>query len=168
MRQVLEELHSLLIEQKSILTDMLALSEEERRIIISGEADKLEDVVRKEMRLLSKLNAIEKKRMAMNPAVSAEFDLPIKEITVTSIAARAKPDEREVITSLQKELSALLGRHTELNNENRELIKAHIEYTDAVMDIMVDSEDPLNNFYGGDGKAMQDKKKSTGFFNGTA
>jgi len=28
----------------------------------------------------------------------------------------------------------------------------------------VDSEDPLNNFYSGDGKATLNKKKSTGFF----
>ena len=168
MRQLLEELNSLLLEQKSILAGMLELSQEERRIIVGGEASLLEDVVRQEMRLLSKLNAIEKKRVAMNPAISAEFGLSVNEITVTSIAEHAEPDEREIITALQIELTALLTQHTELNKENRELIKAHIEYTDAMIDVMVDSEDPLNNYYNVDGKATQDRKKSTGFFDGTA
>ena len=168
MRQSLADLRGLLLEQKSILENMLELSQEERRIIVGGEADKLEDIVRQEMRLLSKLNAIEKRRIAMNPVISAEFGLPENDITVTAIAERAEPDERETIKSLQSELNRLLRQHTELNKENRELIKAHIEYTDAMMDIMVDSEDPLNNFYGGDGKAAQDRKKSTGFFDGHA
>jgi len=33
---------------------------------------------------------------------------------------------------------------------------------------MVGSEDPLNNMYGGDGKAAADRKKSTGFYDGHA
>ena len=168
MRQSLAELYDLLLEQKSVLVNMLELSEEERRIIISGEASMLEDVVRQEMRLLSGLNSIEKRRMLMNPVISAEFGLPENDITVSSIAERAEPDERDRIIALQKELTALLEQHTALNKENRELIKAHIEYTDAMMDIMVDSEDPLNNFYSGDGKATQERKKSTGFFDGHA
>jgi hypothetical protein len=48
--------------------------------------------------------------------------------------------------------------------ENRELIKTHMEYSEAVLELLVDSEDPLNNFYGMDGKAAPDKKKTTGFF----
>ena len=168
MRQSLEELQSLLLEQKALLGDMLELSREERRIIVSGEADKLEDIVRQEMRLLSKLNAIEKRRAAMNPAISAEFGLPENDITISAIIERAEPEEREVIKALQTQLNSLLGQHTDINKENRELIKAHIEYTDAMIDVMVDSEDPLNNFYGGDGKTSQDRKKSTGFFDGHA
>ena len=168
MRQSLEELNSLLIEQKALLEGMLELSQEERRIIVSGEAHQLEDIVRQEMRLLSKLNAIEKKRAAMNPAISAEFGLPDNDITISAIIERAEPEERETIRAMQTQLNSLLKQHTDLNKENRELIKAHIEYTDAMIDIMVDSEDPLNNFYGGDGKTAQERKKSTGFFDGHA
>ena len=168
MRGSLEELKGLLVEQKSVLTDMLELSREERRIIISGEAEKLEDIVRQEMRTLSKLNAIEKRRTALHHDISAELGIPENDVTVSAIVEHAEPDERDVFKELQAELTVLLKRHTDLNKENRELIKAHIEYTDAMMDILVDSEDPLNNFYGGDGKTSQDRKKSTGFFNGTA
>ena len=104
----------------------------------------------------------------MHPAISSELGIPENEITVSAIVERAEPGERGIFKDLQAELSVLLKRHTDLNKENRDLIKAHIEYTDAMMDVLVDSEDPLNNFYGGDGKTSQDRKKSTGFFNGTA
>jgi flagellar biosynthesis/type III secretory pathway chaperone len=168
MRHALKELCELLSEQKGALEQMLELAREERRVIISGEAERLEEVVRMELRELSKLNAIEKKRMALHPAISAELGVAENEITVSAIAVRAEPDEREEIKGLQAQLTILLKQHTDMNKENRELIEAHFEYTDALLNLMVDSEDPLNNFYGGDGKAAPGKKKTTGFFDSHA
>ena len=166
MRPLIKNLYTLLLEQKDTLEALLELSTEERRIIISGEGGLLEDIVRKEMKELSKLNAIEKKRTALHPQLAEEFGLSSGEITVSAIAARAAADERDAIKKLQTQLMTLLTRHKELNAENRQLIETHFEYTQAVMEIMVDPEDPLNNFYGIDGKAAPDRKKTTGFFDG--
>jgi len=163
-----QELFDLLLEQKSVLTNMLELSREERRIILSNDIGELESIVRLELRELSKLGAIEKKRLALHKDIAAEFGLPEKDLTVSAIAQRAQPDDREAIIKLQTELMDLINQHTDVNMENRELIKAHLEYSEAMLELMVDSEDPLNNFYGGDGKAASERKKSTGFFNGHA
>ena len=168
MRQVLEELFDLLCQQKSLLESLLELSYEERRVLVSNEIDKLEEIVKLELRQLSKLGAIEKKRTALYPAISKEFGLNEGDISVSAIAARALPDEGEKIRKLQAELTDLLKQHSELNAENRELIKAHQDYSDAVLELMVDSEDPLNNFYSGDGRAAPERKKTTGFFDGHA
>jgi flagellar biosynthesis/type III secretory pathway chaperone len=168
MKLVLKELIDLLIEQKSALSNMLELSQEERRIIISGETEKLENVVRLELRELSKLGAIEKKRTALHKSIATALDLPSNDITVSSIARRAKPDEREAIIKLQSELTNLIERHTSINEENSELIKAQLEYSEAMLELMVESEDPLNNFYGGDGKAAPARKRSISYFNSHA
>jgi len=168
MREILAELAGLLHEQKSVLTNMLELAREERQIIINAETQELENVVRLELRELSKLGTIEKKRTALHKAIAEEFSLDEGDITVSAIATRADPDERKAIVQLQTELTALISQHTEINNENRKLIRAHIEYSEAMLELVVDSEDPLNNFYGGDGKAASERKKSTGFFDGHA
>jgi len=168
LRQVLIELIDLLREQKDALSNMLVLSRNERMIIINGETEKLENVVRLEFRELSKLGAIEKRRAALHTVIASEFNLPADNVTVSAIAGRAEPDEREAITKLQTELSALIKQHADINMENRELVKAHLEYTEAMLELMVDSEDPLNNFYGGDGRAATERRKTTGFFNGHA
>ena len=166
MRQTLSELCDLLNEQKSVLETMLDLGRQERNIIVSGKAELLEDIVRREFRELSKLGAIEKKRLKLHADISAQLGLPEKNITVSAIAERADPDERDALVKLQTELRALVDEHSEVNKENRELINAHMEYSEMVMNMMVDSEDPLNNFYGGDGKAVQDTKRVTAFFDG--
>ena len=168
MRPILRDLCELLSEQKSILETMLALSQEERRIIISGESELLEDVVRQGMRELSKLGKVEKRRLELHDAISSEFRMPKEDISVTAIAKRAAASERVAITKLQVDLTELIKQHNTLNNENRELIMAHIEYSEAMMELMVDSEDPLNNYYGNDGKAPSEKKKNTGFIDSKA
>jgi flagellar biosynthesis/type III secretory pathway chaperone len=165
---VLEELCALLLEQKAVLESLLALSKEERQVIVDGEADKLEAIVRQELRELSKLGQVEKKRAALHKTIAVEFRLPEQALTVTAIAERAAPEEREAIVRLQKELTSLISQHTAINMENRELIKAHIEYSETMLELLVDPEDPLNNFYGGDGKAAPDRKKTTGFYDGRA
>ena len=168
MRDTLADLHDLLREQKEVLGNMLALAKEERQIIINGESDKLENVIRLELKELNKLGAVEKKRLALHKVIAAELGLPDDDITVSKIAEKAQPDEREAIEELQVELMALIEEHSAVNMENRELIKAHLEYSETMLELMVGSEDPLNNMYGGDGKASPDRKKSTGFYDGHA
>ena len=168
MRQVFRDLCALLTEQKSVLEGMLELSREERQIIIDGKSEKLEEIVRQELRELSKLGAIEKKRAALHKEIAAVIGVPAQGLTVSVIAGRAQPDECEAIVKLQKELTGIISRHTALNMENRELIKAHMEYSETMLDLMVGSEDPLNNFYGVDGKAAPEKKRTTGLFDGHA
>ena len=168
MRQSLTELCDLLNEQKTVLGNMFELSQEERQIIINNESDKLESVIRLELKELSKLGSIEKKRMALHKTIAEEMGLSEEELTISVIAQQAQPEDRDMIRKLQSELTDLINRNAEINAENRELIKAHIEYSETMLEHMVGEEDPLNNFYGGDGKAAPDRKKATGFYDGHA
>ena len=168
MRQIIKDLCDLLLEQKKELQALLELAEQEKQIIINGDSEKLEGVVRLEFKQLSKLGAVEKKRLALHKVIASELKLPEQELTVSAIARCVEPEEGNAIIDLQIELVKLINEHAKLNEENRELINAHLEYSELMMELMVDDEDPLNNFYGGDGKAAPDRKKATGLFNGTA
>jgi flagellar biosynthesis/type III secretory pathway chaperone len=168
MRKTLADLCDLLQEQKEVLENMLTLSKEERQIIIDGQSDKLEDVIRLELKELSKLGAVEKKRLALQKVIAEELGLQEGELTVSKIAEKTEPEEREAITKLQTEIMPLIEEHSAINMENRELIKAHLEYSETMLELMVGSEDPLNNMYGGDGRAAPDRKKTTGFYDGHA
>ena len=168
MRESITDLCTLLEEQKSVLGRMLELAKEERQIIIKGESEKLESVIRLELKELNKLGAIEKKRLALHKIIAAQIGLPDENITVSNIAEKAEPDESEAIKKLQTELMPIIEEHAAVNSENRELIKSHLEYSETMLELMVGSEDPLNNMYGGDGKAAADRKKATGFYDGHA
>jgi flagellar biosynthesis/type III secretory pathway chaperone len=168
LRQVLVELCDLLNEQKDILNRLLELAQEEQRILIGGESDKLEAVVRLELKELSKLNAAEKKRTTLNKTIATELGLTEGNISITEIGAKVEPAEKELLIKIQKELLVLIEEHAILNSQNRDLINSHMEYSNAMLDMLSEPEDPLNNFYGDDGKATIDKKKSSGFYSGHA
>ena len=168
MRKTLADLCALLTEQKEVLSNMLTLAKEERQIIIGGESDKLESIIRLELKELNKLGAIEKKRLALHEVIAVELGLQSDELTVTKIAEKAQPDEQEAIRKLQTELTPIIEEHSAVNMENRELIKAHVDYSETMLELMVGTEDPLNNMYGGDGKAAPERKKATGFYDGHA
>jgi flagellar biosynthesis/type III secretory pathway chaperone len=168
MRQSLVDLCALLQEQKELLESMLVLAKEERQIIINGESDKLENVIRLELRELNKLGAAERKRIALHKNIAVELFLSDDDITVSRISERAQPEERDAIRKLQAELLPLIEEHAAINAENRELIKAHLEYSETMLELMVGAEDPLNNMYGGDGKAAPERKKASGFYDGHA
>jgi len=168
MRESLADLCDLLHEQKEVLGNMLELAREERHIIVGGESGKLENVIRLELKELNKLGAIEKKRLALHGVIAQELGLQDTDITVSKIAEKSLPEESDTIRKLQKELMVIIEEHSAINSENRELIKSHLDYSETMLELMVGSEDPLNNMYGGDGKAAPDRKKATGFYDGHA
>ena len=168
MREVLLELCELLNEQKDILGKLLELSREEQGILISYDVDKLEAVVRLELKELSKLGAVEKKRAALNKVLSAELNLAGSDITISIVADNAEPDERDLLRKLQAELLAVLDEHTQINSQNRELVNSHMEYSETMLEMLSEPEDPLNNLYGGDGKRASARKKTSSFYSGHA
>ena len=168
MRQVLIELCDLLNNQKDILNKLLELSLEEQQILIKGQSDKLEAVVRLELKELSKLGACERKRVKLCETIATELGLQSEDITISKIAENVTNEEKEVLVKLQTELLSLAGKHTELNSQNRELVNSHMEYSNAIIELMTEPDDPLNNFYGDDGRETSNRKKSTGFYSGHA
>lgn len=168
MRQTILDLCSILQDEKAVVADLLELAKEEREIVVSGESDKLEDIIRLQIKQLNKIGALEKKRTEVNRVISLETGIPEANMTITAILETADPNERAKLMPLQKQLTDMVEQHVAINTENRELIKSHVEYTDTMLELIVGAEDPLNNMYGGDGRAAAERKKSTGFYDGHA
>ena len=163
MKQVLEELCGLLYEQKSVQEELLRLSTDKRQIIKSGDTESLNATVSRELGELSKLRNIERRRTALLPTISDELGIAPQDVTVSTVIEHADEDRKDELRALQRELLSLLNMQAEINAINQDMLKAQLEYTDAMLEVMVGSEDPLNNFYGDDGKASADKKRATGF-----
>jgi len=168
MRQTILDLCGILQDEKTIIADLLELAKEEREIIIAGESTKLEDIIRLQIKQINKLGALEKKRTEINKRISIEIGIPETAITITAILESATQNEKVRLAPLQKQLTTMVEQHATINAENRELIKSHLEYSETMLELMAGAEDPLNNMYGGDGKAAVERRKSTGFIDGHA
>ena len=162
MRQELKAMYDLLLEQKQVQEGLIKLSYEKRQVILNNDTARLSDIVAQEQKDIVKMNSIDKQRVRLIPGIAGALGVPEAEVTLSVIIDGAGPDERNEFFLLQKELTSLINSQLELNKMNKDLLEAHLEYADAMLSVIAEPEDPLNNFYGDDGRANNDKKP-TGF-----
>lgn len=168
MRQSIIDLCSILQEEIEVVAETLNLAKQEQDIIVAGEAGNLENIIKLEIKQLNKLGQLEKQRTELHKVFALEMGVSEEETTISRILESSDQNEKLKLAPIQEELRALVTQHTAVNAENRELIKAHMEYSDTMLGLMVGAEDPLNNMYGGDGRAKDERRKSTGFYDGHA
>jgi hypothetical protein len=160
-----EEMYNLLFKLKGIQQQLLELSYKKKNLAYKNDIEGLNEVVGQELKYLSELNSLEKKRQNVQEKLSKSLNIPEKEITLSFIIDRAGGKLKERFTILQKELNGLLKAQEEINKTNKTLLETHLEYTDAMLHVIVGSEDPLNNYYTEEGKAVEkEMKKSAGLF----
>ena len=166
MKQSLEQMINLLREQKELLADMLELSHEMRATIVGVRDKKLDDLVRQERAALRKMNAIQSSVAELLTGLAAKLGLK-GDVTVGGIVSRVPEAEGSAIKLLQEELKEMLYEFVELSGENQELIDAHFDNMDAVLNL-IEGDDQLNNFYGGDGNYASEKASASGIFDNQA
>lgn len=164
MRQELTDLHALLQEQKTLQQELLDLSHEKRQVVMQGDAARLAELSALEQRGVTRLKNLSKRLARLLPELAAFLGIPEEEVSLSQVMKRLEAGEHETFARLQKELTGLYHAQTEINQVNRQLLEAHLEYADAMLGILVSDEDPLNNFYGDDGKMPDERKKVTGLF----
>ena len=155
---------SLLEEQRTLHTRLYELSLEKRRVIAKDQTERLGEIVQEEMRLLSRMNSLEKKREKVLAEWAKNLACAPEDVTLTKILGKAGRTEREQISSLRTELSSLMVTLRTLNDENKKLLESKLEYTDTMLGLYVGAEDPLNNIYGAGGRTEDEMRKSTGMF----
>lgn len=166
MEHELKTMCELLEEHISVQGSLLELSQEKKQVIISGNTERLNEIVQTELKSLARMNSIEKRRTALVAALSKELGVQEGELTVSVLSERAGGTPAgSRLTALQEELTKLLREQADQNNINKKLLETQLEYTDTMLNLIVGPDDPLNNFYGGDGRTTDAEiRKSAGIF----
>ena len=159
-----EQLVALLEEYRDVLQSLLDLSYEKRQTIIEAKTERLSEIVQAELRVLSEMKSLEKRRLTLVNEIAPEFGVPASELTVSRIADGAEYEQANRLRALLVEMDAIVGSQVQLNSANKELLDAHLEYSEVMLNLMIDSADPLNNFYSEDGSTEGDKKIGIGLF----
>ena len=163
MQNALDNMITLLSEQKKIQKELLSLSYEKRRAVLNNQTDLINGIVQKESMFLTATQALEKKREQVLSVLSKHFGMPENEITVTVIIKKTSGELQREFIAAQKELSAVLKTQTELNHLNQDLLKTQLDYTNMMLNLLVGPEDPLNNLYDDNGKmSEQTPRKKAG------
>ncbi|NLT57764.1 MAG: flagellar protein FlgN [Clostridiales bacterium] len=141
-----EQMIALLEDCGRMQRELLALSVEKRQVVTAGQTGRLSEITQLELKALAGLNALEKRRGGLAAAIAAETGADPQALTVGRLAELAPdPDLKRRLLQLQRELTALVGRLQELNRQNGELIKTHLDYGETMLNLMVeDAASPYN------------------------
>lgn len=151
-------------EMCRVYRDMNSLSAEKQQVIMRGDTTRLEEIVRQELRLVHESAGLDKKREQAAAQLALEAGIGKDEqINITRLAALGG-DGGDRLAALGKELASLLSGQKKLNEASRNLLEAHIEYADVMLNLMVGPEDPLNNIYGAQGTGEKERRQSPGLF----
>lgn len=148
--KILESIYLLLTEQKTVQEELLTLAHRKKDAVVKNNMDALTEIVQLEYAQLSRINNIEKKRNALLLEGWGEKG---RTLTVGMLAQEAGDGLKDRFLNIQAELIKLLTKLKESNNENKALVQLQLEYTEMMINFLGASADPLNNFYGTDGKS---------------
>ena len=168
MRQPLEQMASLLQEQNELLTGLLEVMRELRAVIVSADTKRFDSAIRQIPKSRRKLSAVEKQLRDLLPTVTAQLGLEESKTTLGGIINCVEPEAYSVLQPLKDRLTEGFHELIGLSIENQEYLDEHLDYSEAVLNLLVQEEDPLNNFYGDDGNATPEQKKSASIFDRNA
>lgn len=165
MKAIIEAVYALLQEQNQIQRELLDLSHTKRQAVINNDTDKLTEIISQEFRLLARMDKIEKRRISAVSEASESLGKAQSDITVSDLLAHADGQMKTQLAAVREEIITNAKMLQDQNSIIRNMVEAHLQYTDTMIGFIGETTDPLNNFYDMKGKSSEaDIRQSAGLF----
>lgn len=142
LEPLLARFYEIMLEGKTIYEELVRLSRQKKLAIVDKAVDSLDSVVRLEQGAVMRLGQWERVRTECVGKLAAKLGGNPSGATFLFFAQSAPPENRPAFLLLHQELSALLKELSELNEANRELLEARLEYVRFALDTLSESLDP--------------------------
>jgi flagellar biosynthesis/type III secretory pathway chaperone len=159
-----DALIALLEEMAAVFEEMNAVSFQKEAAILAGDTEAFSGHLRRENALTGKASALEKRRLAACSALADALGVGAGDATLESLAQRAPVAVQPALRALRARLKGLIEHQKALNARARDLLEAHLDYTDMMLGMMVGPEDPINNLYGVKGRGAKPGRQTAGLF----
>lgn len=144
-----------LAELEQHYSALLSLAREKRDVVVKNDTVRLTEITEQESILLSQAKLAERRRVIAVTEVAPLLGKSAEEITLSELAENADSPAREKLLELKAALGDAMQQLKLQNDENRGLVEAQLTYTEMMLNVIGGSSDPLNNFYGVDGKSAE-------------
>ncbi|MDR0446464.1 MAG: flagellar protein FlgN [Oscillospiraceae bacterium] len=162
MSNAANALVSALEELLSAVRELLTLSYDKRRAITRGDTDRLGEITAVETRLVTALNAAERRRYAAAAEVNAEVDAQAASPGDSSAEDGSEPE----LARLKQELTVSMRLLLDMNERSRLLLEQRLNYTSDCIDALTLPEIQPGDIYTGDGRLYDNLQR--GYYIGDA
>ncbi|HMA62451.1 MAG TPA: flagellar protein FlgN [bacterium] len=154
------------LEQEiELYSEMANAIQEKQEAIISGQIDKLRDLVSEEKKFIDKSMEKARERKEIQSQISSQYHLNNPQPNLKTIIDIAPPKYAIELSNLRYRLRDILNDITRTNNENKLLLDFSIEHVKGMAQLFLNINDEDHEVYGMDGivRMKQDDNKMLDF-----
>ena len=150
----MDAVYDVITAQAAAQNALLGLAKEKRAAVLGNDTEKLMGVVEQEYQILSQMDKIGKLWAVEMEAACDALGMSDETMTLRDLIAYTEDGaQKERLQRLHADMADTLDALKKQNMENRQLVEAQLMYTEMMLNILGGSVDPLNNFYGTDGRS---------------
>lgn len=125
MQELLSTLEKEVVEYEKLLE----LSKRKTTILVSGKADKLQEITDEEQKIVDNINSIDKKREELINDIADVLNKKPQELTLKKLKEllENQPEEQKQLEELHSKLKLTLQSVQTLNEQNRALVEQLLE-----------------------------------------
>ena len=131
--------------------ELLALAQRKRDVLIRGDMDALNLIVKEENTLVFRVEKLESERIAFGRLLAARIGVQPEQLTATRVAELAgDEEEKRRMEELSAQLRNVIGELQKINNTNKQLIEQSLQFIRTSIELLTES--PQVPTYGGTGE----------------
>ncbi|MDL2220635.1 flagellar protein FlgN [Eubacteriales bacterium OttesenSCG-928-N14] len=124
-----------LAKERAVYEQLLQLSIDKKDVIIAGDVNALEAIVKLETESLARIKPLEQARKTLVLEIAKENNIDSNELTLEALASLA-PECAAALLAERELFSHTIGQIQDSNDINRKLIDTQIEITQVMLNAM--------------------------------
>lgn len=157
-----KQLSSILGKSLDLHRQILALAEKKREVVISGQLDDLQSLLKEETRLLEQLGEVEQERLeCVRQIVPTAGDA--RQVTLSQLLEQMEERDRQAIQTQMKELLRLIEQLKRENEQNETLVRESLQHVQHTLNVLTTS--PADDYlYNPRQQSTTGSKNTSGIF----
>lgn len=154
----LNELLSLMEEQVKLMADLTALSKKKSQLLVDGNMEQLDIVLRGEQALIWHMGRLEERRYQMQLNLAAQLGIHPNQLTLERLVTYATPEHAHRCESIAREYGQSASELSQVNQLNTELIQQAMAYVDFSLQLLGASAPAAGGVYSPKGPRSPEAK----------
>lgn len=134
--QRLSQLLATMEEQVKFMTDLTALSQKKSAILVDGNLDELDILLRGEQALIWQMGKLEERRFRLQVEIAAELGLHPSQLTLDRLVQSVPPEYAARCQDVAERYGASATTLTQANQLNTELVQQAMAYVDFSLQLL--------------------------------
>lgn len=156
--QTLNQLLTVMEEQLKVMSDLTALSKKKSQILVDGQMDQLDILLRGEQALIYQMGRLEERRFQLQLELAGQLDIHASQLTLDHLLKSITSEHQDRCKKIAEQYTGVARDLNQSNQLNAELIQQAMAYVDFSLQFLGASAPSSAKTYSSKGQRPTDGK----------